>query len=138
MNRKEQNSLLDRHNRTIAQILTRFRNMVQEAARPLPESGAVEHAALSRLAMETETSALIVEVQNLLALNREIKALWMRGPLRQPGEDDGREAEIDRKAEMVTKLYDQAMAMRDLAIKKQHQEKDKRTDGDSAAGAAAV
>ncbi|KAI5922218.1 hypothetical protein F4810DRAFT_300832 [Camillea tinctor] len=112
MNKRDQNSIMDRHNRAIAQILTRFRNMVLAVAEPLPQSAIVETASLNRLTMEREAAALITEVEGLLALNREIKALWIRGPLRMPGEDDGREAEIDRKAELVTKLYGQVVTIK--------------------------
>ncbi|RYP11481.1 hypothetical protein DL764_000004 [Monosporascus ibericus] len=105
-------SLLDRHNRTIAQILTRFRNLIGAATEPLPREGAVlEHAALNRFTMQTEMAALITEIQNLLALNREIKALWIRGPLRKPGENDGLGAEIDRKSAAVADMYQKAMNM---------------------------
>ncbi|KAI2465928.1 hypothetical protein F4781DRAFT_434934 [Annulohypoxylon bovei var. microspora] len=98
----------DRHNRTIAQILTRFRNVITAATTPIAEnSNAIEHAALNRMIMETETAALISEVQGLLAINRELKALWMRGPLHTPGENNQREAEIDRQAASVARLYDQ-------------------------------
>jgi len=114
--RKEQNSILDRHNRMIAQILTRFRNMVMAATEPLPRDGAiVETATLNSMTMETETQALITEIQNLLTLNREIKALWIKGPLRGTGEDAAREAELDRKAELVTDLFNQAMAQHGMA-----------------------
>ncbi|KAH9887414.1 hypothetical protein F4778DRAFT_756600 [Xylariomycetidae sp. FL2044] len=116
MNRTNQNSIMDRHNRAIAQILTRFRNMVLAAAAPLPQNAVIEHAALNRMAMETESAALITEIEGLLALNREIKALWIRGPLRRPGDDHEREAEIDRKADAVARLYGQVVAMRDRAL----------------------
>ncbi|KAI1103748.1 hypothetical protein F4804DRAFT_332925 [Jackrogersella minutella] len=103
-------TILDRHNRTIAQILTRFRNVIMAATAPLPQTGnAIEHAALNRLTMETECAALISEVEGLLAINREIKALWIRGALRKPGEEDGREADLDKKAEGVARLYDQIL-----------------------------
>ncbi|OTA97719.1 hypothetical protein M434DRAFT_391651 [Hypoxylon sp. CO27-5] len=120
MNRKEHSNILDRHNRAIAQILARFRNMIMAATAPIPQTGnIIEQAALNRMTMETETAALISEVQGLLAITREIKALWIRGPLRQPGEDSSREAEIDKQAETVTRLYDQALAMRDMAIRRE-------------------
>ncbi|RYO81927.1 hypothetical protein DL766_009847 [Monosporascus sp. MC13-8B] len=105
-------NLLDRHNRTVAQILTRFRNVIGAATEPLPREGAVfEHAALNRFTMRTEMAALITEIQNLVALNREIKALWMRGPLRKPGENDGLDAEIDRKSAAVADMYQRVMDM---------------------------
>ncbi|RYP31575.1 hypothetical protein DL767_005684 [Monosporascus sp. MG133] len=105
-------NLLDRHNRTVAQILTRFRNVIGAATEPLPREGAVlEHAALNRFTMQTEMAALITEIQNLLALNREIKALWIRGPLRKPGESDGLDAEIDRRSVAVADMYQKVMDM---------------------------
>lgn len=54
----------------------------------------------------------ITEIQNLLTLNREIKALWIKGALRKPGDDAAREAELDRKAELATDLFNQVMARR--------------------------
>lgn len=43
----------------------------------------------------------------MLALSREIKKLWIAGPLRKPGDADekNREKEIDEKAAQVSKLY---------------------------------
>ncbi|KAI1413645.1 hypothetical protein F5Y13DRAFT_160790 [Hypoxylon sp. FL1857] len=120
MNRRDHSNLLDRQNRIVAQILTRFRNMVMAATEPILKTGNIlEHAALNRLVMETETAGLITQVEALLALNREIKALWIRGPLRQPGEDGRREAELDEQALSVARLYDQALAMRDEAIRRE-------------------
>ena len=52
-------------------------------------------------------------MERLLALNREMKALLIRGPLRKPGDETGRasEAELDRKAERVHDLVQKAEAM---------------------------
>ncbi|KAI1769894.1 hypothetical protein F4818DRAFT_456460 [Hypoxylon cercidicola] len=109
--------LLDRHNRTIAQILKRFSNMVMAATEPLPQSGnIIEHASINRMTMETECAGLIAEIQALLTLNREIKALWIRGPLHQPGEDAAREAAMDAQAENVAQLYDRVLEVRDRAV----------------------
>ncbi|KAI0840419.1 hypothetical protein F5Y06DRAFT_262693 [Hypoxylon sp. FL0890] len=120
MNRREHSSLLDRHDRAIAQILTRFRNMVEAATAPIPTTGNIlQQAAHNRLVMETEANALISEVQGLIVIAREIKTLWARGPLRQPGQDDDREAELDRQSQTVLNLYNQAMAMRDQAIRRE-------------------
>lgn len=121
MNRKDHSSILDRHNRAIAQILSHFRNMVMAATAPISQGGNVlELAALNRMTMETESAALISEVQGLLAINREIKALWIRGPLRQPGESDTREAELDKQAADVARLYDRAIEMREATIRQQN------------------
>ncbi|KAF3059437.1 putative mediator of rna polymerase ii transcription subunit 22 protein [Daldinia childiae] len=114
-------TLLDRHNRAIAQILSHFRNMVMAATAPISQSGNIlELAALNRMTMETESAALISEIQGLLAINREIKALWIRGPLRQPGESDTREAELDKQAADVARLYDRAIEMREASIRQQN------------------
>ncbi|KAI0122037.1 hypothetical protein F4814DRAFT_407401 [Daldinia grandis] len=121
MNRKDHSSILDRHNRAIAQILSHFRNIVMAATAPISQSGNIlELAALNRMTMETETAALISEVQGLLAINREIKALWIRGPLRQPGDSDTREAELDRQAADVVRMYDRAVEVREAAIRQQN------------------
>lgn len=50
----------------IAQILTRFRNMVMAATEPLPRDGAiVETATLNSMTMETETQALVCALPHL-------------------------------------------------------------------------
>ncbi|KAI0480965.1 hypothetical protein GGR56DRAFT_628339 [Xylariaceae sp. FL0804] len=112
MNRRDQETLMDRHERIIAQILTRFRNMIVAATETLPTTNIIENAALNRMTMERETAALITEIENLLALNRQLKALWVVGPLRRPNADDDREAALDAKARRVQRLYDQVVALR--------------------------
>lgn len=54
----------------------------------------------------------ITEIQNLLVITREIKALWIKGPLRKPGEDAAQQAELDAKALRVQELYNKLMAQR--------------------------
>ncbi|KAI0377152.1 hypothetical protein F5Y04DRAFT_285281 [Hypomontagnella monticulosa] len=129
-------ALLDRHNRAIAQILSHFNGVVRAATEPLPKTGnVIEHAALNRMTMETETAALISEVQGLAAINREIKSLWIRGPLRKPGEDDGREAQLDHQAKTVSDLFTQALKLRDEAIKREKELKLKAESSSTAASA---
>ncbi|KAI1247327.1 hypothetical protein MGN70_011215 [Eutypa lata] len=82
----EPSDILDRHNKAMATILSRFLNMVNAATDPPPQGAVIEHASLNRLAMRTETAALVNEIQGLYVLNREIKGLWLQGPLRKPGE----------------------------------------------------
>ncbi|GAW21724.1 hypothetical protein ANO14919_112480 [Xylariales sp. No.14919] len=120
MNRKEQNTLMDRHNRIMAAILTRFRNMVLAATEPLPTSTAIPQASLNAMTMNNEVSALIKEVENLLALNREIKKLWIAGPLRKPGDADEKnlQKEIDEKASQVSKLYNTLVELEIEAARK--------------------
>ncbi|KAI0129073.1 hypothetical protein BJ170DRAFT_358935 [Xylariales sp. AK1849] len=119
--REKQESILDRHNIAIAQIMKRFLNMVVAATEPITKDTTLEAAMLNSMTMETETAALLTEVRNLLGINREIKALWVKGPLRKPGEDASRQAELDKKAEVVQDLYNQLMAMREQQMKEKAQ-----------------
>ncbi len=52
-------NLLDRHNRIMAAILTRFRNMVLAATEPLPAAAAIPQASLNAMTMNNEVSALV-------------------------------------------------------------------------------
>lgn len=115
----------------MAAILRRFLNMTKAATAPIPKEGALDTEALNQMRMETETNALvdelvsdspwliidvsciqISEIQNLLVITREIKALWIKGPLRKPGEDAAQQAELDAKAVRVQELYNVLMAQR--------------------------
>lgn len=55
----EPSDILDRHNKAMATILSRFLNMVNAATDPPPQGAVIEHASLNRLAMRTETAALV-------------------------------------------------------------------------------
>ncbi|KAI2626773.1 hypothetical protein GGR54DRAFT_637335 [Hypoxylon sp. NC1633] len=124
--------ILERHNRTIAEILRRFNNVIMAASAPIATTGNVlEQAKFDCLTLQTETAALISAIQSLLAINREIKALWIVGPPRPPGNDSNREAELDRQAESVARLADQAIAYRDRAIRAQTQARLLSTDSGS-------
>lgn len=57
-------------------------------------------------------SIQITEIQNLLVITREIKALWIKGPLRKPGEDAAQQADLDARAMRVQELYNTLMAQR--------------------------
>lgn len=52
-------TLLDRHNKIMAAILTRFRNMVGAATDPLPTAAAIPQASLTTMTMNNETTALV-------------------------------------------------------------------------------
>lgn len=58
-------SLLDRHNRAIAQILKRFANLTKAAMEPLPQGAVLEQASLNRMTMETESAALVSSMHML-------------------------------------------------------------------------
>ncbi|KAI1743922.1 hypothetical protein F4680DRAFT_470424 [Xylaria scruposa] len=113
-------NLLDRHELIIAAILTRFRNMVNAACAPLPTAAAIPQASLNIMTMNNEAAALIKEIENLLALNREIKQLWITGPLRKPGDADEKNLEkvIDERAARVSKLYNTLVELQNEAAKR--------------------
>ncbi|KAI8952393.1 hypothetical protein F4801DRAFT_600025 [Xylaria longipes] len=120
MPRTNASDLLDRHEKIMAAILTRFRNMVYAAGAPLPGSVAVPQASLNLLTMQNEATALIKETENLLSLTREIKQLWIIGPLRKPGDANERkfETEMDERAAGVSKLHSTLVELQTELAKK--------------------
>jgi hypothetical protein len=52
-------TLLDREERSVAELLTRFKNLVLLAAQPVQDVATKEVAASQALQMEIETSALV-------------------------------------------------------------------------------
>ncbi|KAH8902515.1 hypothetical protein BR93DRAFT_972581 [Coniochaeta sp. PMI_546] len=86
-------SLRDREERLIAEILANFRNLVMLATEPIGSSASAGQAAYSSMAMEIETKGLIKSAEDLLQLTRLLRELWIIGPLRKPGEGE-REAEV--------------------------------------------
>ncbi|ESZ97216.1 hypothetical protein SBOR_2410 [Sclerotinia borealis F-4128] len=100
------NELLDRQERAIAALLTRFKNLVLLAALPTEDAFAKETAAAEGLRMEVESNALTSAAEDLLKLTRELKELWTFGPLRGIGEGEGdgeMEADSKKVAELIEK-----------------------------------
>ncbi|TVY34938.1 hypothetical protein LSUB1_G005898 [Lachnellula subtilissima] len=101
-------SLTDREERAIANMLTRFRNLVQLAAMQKDDKGdsaTQEVAATQAFALEVESAALVRGAEDLLRLSRELKELWLFGPLRGIGEGEG-EGKIDEDAARVEELLE--------------------------------
>lgn len=115
--RKEPDSILYRQEVTTTIILKRFLNMAVAATEPISETATLEKAAANRMTMETETAALVQEIENLLTINREIKALWIRGPIRKPGEGQGREEQLERQTDVLEKMYNDVVVMRERHLK---------------------
>lgn len=61
----------------------------------------------------------IKQVENLLQLSREMKTLWVTGPLITNSSDEVKalEAQIDAKTEAVCAMFNQWMAMRSRNVK---------------------
>ncbi|KAK7756185.1 hypothetical protein SLS62_001778 [Diatrype stigma] len=128
-------SILDRQNRAIAAVLTRFREMVKAVTEPLPKQGAIlEAARLNVLEMDTQTAAFIKEVKDLYILNREIKILWMQGPLDKPGGDHAQAASIAEKIVRVNDLYTK---VQDMIVKQHVQEMKAQAEAAAVAGSSA-
>ncbi|KAJ5054411.1 uncharacterized protein L3040_000685 [Drepanopeziza brunnea f. sp. 'multigermtubi'] len=111
-------SLIDREERAVAAVLTHFKNLVALAAEPLPEGAPREVAAAQGMQMDVEMKGLVRAAEDLLQLSRELKELWLFGPLRglEEGEEEGQMDEDSQKVgEMVEDMLKQAA---DLTAKK--------------------
>ncbi|KAM3073626.1 hypothetical protein ACMFMG_004489 [Clarireedia jacksonii] len=97
------NALIDREERAIAALLTRFKNLVSLAALPAEDAFAKEIAAAEGLRMEVESNALTSAAEDLLKLTRELKELWIFGPLRDIGEGEG-EGAMEEDSKKVEEL----------------------------------
>ncbi|KAK0122015.1 hypothetical protein ONS95_010280 [Cadophora gregata] len=96
----DSNSIADREERAVAALLTRFKALVTLATEPVHDGATKEMAAAHGLQMEVEGSALIRATEDLLQLSRELKELWLFGPLRgiRDGEGEGQMDSDSRKA----------------------------------------
>ncbi|EDN92932.1 predicted protein [Sclerotinia sclerotiorum 1980 UF-70] len=112
------NILLDRQERAIAALLTRFKNLVVLAALPTEDAFAKETAAAEGLRMEVESNALTSAAEDLLKLTRELKELWIFGALREIGEGEG-DGEMEADSKKVAELIEKQLE------KKHEQEKHK-------------
>ncbi|RDW59692.1 hypothetical protein BP6252_12779 [Coleophoma cylindrospora] len=100
--------LLDREERAVAALLTRFKNLVTLAATPAGDGATKEVAASQSFQMEVETNALIGAAEDLLKLTRELKEMWLFGPLRDIGEGES-EGTIDEDAKKVGEIVEKLL-----------------------------
>ncbi|KAH8671995.1 hypothetical protein BGZ60DRAFT_25202 [Tricladium varicosporioides] len=104
---------LDREQRGVAEMLDRFMKLVSLASMKDDDKNGVssavkEHAAAQGLAMEVESAALVKTAQDLLQLTRELKELWLFGPLREIGEGEG-EGSMDIDSVKVGEMADKIL-----------------------------
>ncbi|EHL01412.1 putative Mediator of RNA polymerase II transcription subunit 22 [Glarea lozoyensis 74030] len=104
---------LNREGKYTADMLTRFRNLVmlansQKSADDNGSKASREVAASEALAMEVETRALVRAAEDLLQLTREMKELWLFGPLREIGEGEG-EGKMDEDSVKVGEMVEQIL-----------------------------
>ncbi|KAF3769737.1 hypothetical protein M406DRAFT_66210 [Cryphonectria parasitica EP155] len=120
-------SLMFREGETIAEILQAYQKLVAIATDRITNKASIGQAAHNSMAMQLETQRLVCYrqihvlvlypadpslqikgVENLLALTRRIRELWIIGPLRKP-EEDGRQLEesINTDVQIVADLLNQ-------------------------------
>ncbi|GAB1319877.1 Mediator of RNA polymerase II transcription subunit 22 [Madurella fahalii] len=94
--------LQERKNILIATIMTAFRDLINHAAAKVDSTASTGQAAYSSMALEIIMSSLVKSTEDLLSLTRQLRELWVVGPLRGPGEgDEQAEAGMRRDAEGV-------------------------------------
>ncbi|KAI1001898.1 hypothetical protein K3495_g6305 [Podosphaera aphanis] len=102
-------NLIDRKERGVAELLTRFNDLVALACAPVEPGATKEVAAAQALQMDVETTALIRAVEELHIMTRQLKELWLFGPLRGIGEGEG-EGKIDEDAVVVEELLEKLIS----------------------------
>jgi hypothetical protein len=115
-------ALADRSNTHVAAILTRFTNLVQLCMAPEDDAATLETQASRSLQIEVgwqglvrlcwdyiwiraENGSQVKEAEDLLKLTRELKELWLAGPLRDIGEGEG-DGDMVENAKKVQELLD--------------------------------
>ncbi|KAK5659515.1 hypothetical protein OQA88_717 [Cercophora sp. LCS_1] len=81
-------NLLDRENKLIAEILSGFRTLIRDGADRVDSTASTGQAAYNSMAIEIMTNGLIKSTEDLLSLTRQLRELWVVGPLKKPGEGD--------------------------------------------------
>ncbi|KAL2134414.1 hypothetical protein VTI74DRAFT_253 [Chaetomium olivicolor] len=87
-------NLLERKNILIAQVMTAFRDLVNNAAAPVDSTASTGQAAYSSLAIETGMTSIVKSTEDLLTLTRQLRELWIVGPLKAP--DGAQDAEAEQ------------------------------------------
>ncbi|OQE42432.1 hypothetical protein PENCOP_c004G07742 [Penicillium coprophilum] len=99
--------LFDRLEYDVSQLLQRFENIVAIAAKKFDGSSYVD-AATEAFQIDVESTALIRAAEDLLALSRLMKELWLFGPLDTLGEDE-RDVQRREKLEEDVKAIQEAL-----------------------------
>ncbi|KFY41153.1 hypothetical protein V494_03161 [Pseudogymnoascus sp. VKM F-4513 (FW-928)] len=98
------NELMEREQGIVDAMLLRFKNIIELATTNKGDVTA-EVAAAQAFQTNVETQALIRAAQDLLSLTREMKELWLFGPLRGLGEgEEG--GSIDDNSKRVVEMVE--------------------------------
>ncbi|KAK3681763.1 hypothetical protein B0T22DRAFT_472792 [Podospora appendiculata] len=110
---REQNlseNLLDRENKLIADILSAFRSLVLLGTENVDNIASTGQAGYNSMAIEITMNGLIKSTEDLLELTRQLRELWVVGPLKKPGEGDEEAAQGMRQD--ATVIFDLLNRMR--------------------------
>ncbi|KAF4996590.1 hypothetical protein FDECE_12379 [Fusarium decemcellulare] len=114
-------NLMDTHNRLIADVLTRYLDLMRLAtiqAEGERSNSNPETIAVAGISMKMQFEGLYASIKELLTLSRKIKELWVFGPVNQNDpQQQAKDDRIDRDVSEVSRLLDSfdANSMRELA-----------------------
>ncbi|CAG8890001.1 unnamed protein product [Penicillium egyptiacum] len=105
--------LLDRVDYDISQLLQRFENIIAIAAKNFDGTSHVD-AAVEAFQIDVESTALTRSAEDLLALHRLMKELWLFGKLDTLGEDERdvqRREKLEEDVKAIQKALDRGLLM---------------------------
>ncbi|TLD19712.1 hypothetical protein PspLS_09649 [Pyricularia sp. CBS 133598] len=109
MDRGQNSSLMDRHQAAITDITKHFGELVIGLSAPVTaEDADTATSAQQAMRMQLESNALIASIEHLLSLTRQVRELWLVGPLLKPGEGErAADGQIDEQVESMTKILNE-------------------------------
>ncbi|KAL8409839.1 hypothetical protein RB594_008067 [Gaeumannomyces avenae] len=81
-------NLLDREQKTLSDILSRYGGVMMAATTGVDGQSTVGSAAYNSMQMELELKGLVKSTEDLLTLTRLLRELWLVGSLLKPGEGE--------------------------------------------------
>ncbi|EHA51793.1 hypothetical protein MGG_16681 [Pyricularia oryzae 70-15] len=109
MDRGQNSSLMDRHQAAITDITKHFGELVIGLSSPITaEDADTATSSQQAMRMQLESNALIASIEHLLSLTRQVRELWLVGPLLKPGEGErAADGQIDEQVESMTHILNQ-------------------------------
>ncbi|KAH8846869.1 hypothetical protein MCOR27_007712 [Pyricularia oryzae] len=109
MDRGQNSSLMDRHQAAITDITKHFGELVIGLSSPITaEDSDTATSSQQAMRMQLESNALIASIEHLLSLTRQVRELWLVGPLLKPGEGErAADGQIDEQVESMTHILNQ-------------------------------
>ncbi|KAK3368349.1 hypothetical protein B0H63DRAFT_488322 [Podospora didyma] len=94
--------LMERRGRIIADILSTFGQLVRQGTEKVDSTVTIGQTGYSSMALDILMNTLIKLIEDLLGLTRQLRELWIAGPLRLPGAgDDEAESALQQDAATV-------------------------------------